>query len=216
MRYNLCIFDMDGTTLDTLKDLQQALNYALSQFGYPTHPIEAVRGFVGNGLRNLIKNGLPAGTDDDTIDRVLEIYHPFYAEHCFDFTGPYDGVTEMIRELRAKGIATAIVSNKADYAVQALCERFFPGCFDYCIGEKEGLKRKPAPDMVEAVIKSLGADPDRCIYIGDSEVDIDTANNCGIDQAIVTWGFRDREYLAEKGAENIFDTIDELYRFLIS
>ncbi len=216
MKYNLCIFDMDGTTLDTLKDLQQALNCALSQFGYPTHPLKAVRGFVGNGIRNLIKNALPAGTDDETIDKVLEVYQPFYAEHCCDCTGCYDGVTDMIQSLRAKGIATALVSNKADYAVQVLCERFFPGCFDLCIGEKEGLKRKPAPDMVDAVIMSLDADSSKTIYIGDSEVDIATAENSRIDCAIVTWGFRDRDFLEKKGASNIFDTIEELYDFLIS
>lgn len=206
MRYKLALFDLDGTVLDTLEDLTDATNAAMAMHGYPTHSIDAVRSFVGNGIGNLIRSALPEGTNEAEFHTVLGDFKKYYGEHCADKTKPYDGVLEMLRTLRAAGVQTAVVSNKADFAVKALVERYFKGLFDIAIGEREGVARKPAPDSVLEVMRELGADAAECVYIGDSDVDVLTAKNAGVDGIFVTWGFRSEACLRETGAETVVYT----------
>ena len=202
-KYKLALFDMDGTILDTLEDLTDATNVMMEKYGYPTHSIDAVRTFVGNGLRKLVERALPAGTDDAKIDTVLGDFKVYYADHCADKTHPYDGVREMIARLREKGIITAVVSNKVDEGVQELVREYFPGLFDLAVGERPNVKPKPAPDMVFAALETLKIDIRDAVFIGDSDVDLKTAQNAGIDGIFVDWGFRSAALLRESGAEII-------------
>lgn len=212
--YKLAVFDMDGTILDTLEDLKDSVNYALSECGYPKRTYDEVRGFVGNGIRKLIERAVPKGTEIADIDRVHEVFTGYYKLHCADKTKAYDGIKPLIEKLRANGIKTAVVSNKADYGVQELCKQYFDGLFDYAVGEREGIRRKPAPDSVNEALRVLGIDKSEAVYIGDSDVDFETAVNAGLPCISVLWGFRDEEFLREKGAKlfvhdpaEIFDII---------
>ena len=215
MRYKLALFDLDGTVLDTLEDLTDATNAAMAMHGYPTHSIDAVRSFVGNGIGNLIRSALPEGTNEAEFHTVLGDFKKYYGEHCADKTKPYDGVLEMLRTLRAAGVQTAVVSNKADFAVKALAERYFKGLFDIAIGEREGVARKPAPDSVLEVMRELGADTAECVYIGDSDVDVLTAKNAGVDGIFVTWGFRSEACLRETGATELVDAVPALTKQIL-
>ncbi len=210
MRYKAALFDLDGTVLDTLEDLADATNTVLTAHGYPTHTVDAVRSFVGNGIGNLIRRALPEGTDEAKIHTVLGDFKKYYAEHCADKTKPYDGVLEMLQTLRAAGIQTAVVSNKADFAVKALADHYFAGLFDVAVGEREGVARKPAPDSVFEVMRDLGVISAECVYIGDSDVDVLTAKNTDIDGIFVTWGFRSADCLRQSGATVIVNSVSEL------
>ena len=210
MLYKLFVFDLDGTLLDTLEDLKDSLNYALEKSGYPTRSLEDVRRFVGNGIRKLMERGVPDGTENSAIDNVHKDFTKHYAVHCADKTKPYDGILELLHTLRAAGCKTAVVSNKADYAVQELCGQYFDGLFDFAIGERKDIQKKPAPDAVYEVLRQLNMEKSHSVYIGDSEVDIETARNAGMDSIIVDWGFRDREFLLEKGAEIIISKPEEI------
>ena len=210
-RYDYAIFDLDGTILYTLEDLKNSLNYALESHGCPARTLEEVRRFVGNGVRKLVERGAPAGTDPAELDRLYETFHEHYKSHDLDTTRPYEGIPELLERLRKAGVRLAVVSNKVDYAVKALCERFFPGQFDVAIGETPDVAKKPAPDMVEKALAALGADKGRAVYIGDSEVDVQTARNAGLDEIIVTWGFRSREELAPYGPKVLAADADDLY-----
>ena len=198
--YQLAIFDLDGTLLDTLADLRQGLNYALSTQGFAPRTLPEVRAFVGNGIRKLIERAVPAGTDEAQIEAVFEAFNPYYAVHCADFTTPYPGISELLRQLQADGVVSAVVSNKPDYAASA--------------GAKDGVRKKPCPDAVFEVVRQLGAEALRAVYIGDSEVDVATARNAGLPCISVSWGFRDRDVLVNAGAETICDSMDALYRAL--
>jgi phosphoglycolate phosphatase len=201
----LVIFDLDGTILDTLEDLCDATNYALGCFGFGARTLDEVRRFVGNGIGKLIERAVPDGTDEKTTEAVLATFKEYYGEHCEDKTAAYDGVMEMLEELRAAGIKTAVVSNKADFAVQKLCEKYFDGMFDVCVGERSGVPRKPAPDSVYGILNELGVAACDAVYVGDSDVDIATARNAGLDEILVSWGFRGREFLLEHGAKVVVD-----------
>ena len=190
------LFDLDGTLLDTLEDLLDATNYALRCHGYPQRTLPELRSFVGNGAWNQMRLSLPEGSAPEEIQAVLDTYKPYYTAHCQNKTKPYDGISEALAELKEK-YAIAIVSNKPDAAVKALCADYFPGI--YALGEAPGCPRKPAPDMVFQAMEAIGAE--RCIYIGDSEVDILTAKNAGVPCVSVLWGFRDKEDMANAGAE---------------
>lgn len=203
MKYKLLIFDMDGTILDTLKDLQNCINHALKLSGYPERTLDEVRSFVGNGLAKLVERAVPKEATAKDCEKVFSDLKAFYKEHCTDYTKPYDGIVETIRDLKLAGYKTAVVSNKADFAVQDLVKEYFDGLFDVSVGEKEGRKKKPAPDSVYYVLDTLHISKEDAIYIGDSEVDIETAKNAEIDSIIVEWGFRDKAFLVEKGA-NVF------------
>lgn len=215
MAYKLAIFDLDGTILNTLEDLADAMNYALGVHGYPGRTIEEVRRFVGNGIRKLIERAVPAGLAKEEIDRVHETFSAYYQQHCADKTRPYEGVLPLLERLRAAGCLTAVVSNKADAAVQPLCQRYYNGLFDYAVGERAGIRRKPDPDSVQEVLRCLQVEAADAVYIGDSEVDIQTAENAGLDSIIVTWGFRDREYLESQGGRRFVDRPEEIEQIIL-
>ena len=200
MAYTTAIFDMDGTILDTLDDLADSVNYALGLHGMPASPRPEVRQHLGNGMDYLIAHSVPAGTSHELEQQVLAEFKADYAKRCVVKTAPYPGILDLMAELRRRGIARAVVSNKGDFAVQELVERYFPGVFDIAVGERKGVRRKPAPDTVYAVMDELGADPVDTVYIGDSEVDVETARNAGIACIAVDWGFRDHDVLVGLGA----------------
>lgn len=206
----LVIFDMDGTILNTLDDLKDTLNYALEQYHFPARTLEETRAFVGNGIHKLIERAVPEGTDAQTVENVFGTFLEYYQIHCMDRTRPYPGIVSLLQSLKEAGLRTAVVSNKADAAVQELCERFFPGLFDFAVGEHEGVQKKPAPDMVQLALRALGTQEPDAVYVGDSDVDIATAKNSGLDSIIVTWGFRDREFLESQGADVFADTPEEV------
>ena len=210
MAYKLVIFDLDGTILNTLEDLADATNYALAEHDYPLRTIEEVRRFVGNGIRKLIERAVPAGLTEREIDEVHQTFSGYYQQHCADKTCPYEGILPLLQRLRAAGCLTAVVSNKADVAVQPLCRQYYEGLFDYAVGEREGIRRKPAPDAVLEVLRRLEVDAADAIYIGDSEVDIQTAANAGLGCIVVTWGFRDRAYLESQGGRRFVDSPEEI------
>lgn len=210
MKYKLAIFDLDGTLLDTLQDLANSLNYALKNIGFPQRSIEEVRRFVGNGIRKLIERGVPAGTSEEETERVLADFMEHYKAHCSDSTKPYDGICELLAALKEKGYLTAVVSNKADAAVKILCEKYFPGKFDAVVGERQCVRKKPAPDTVNSVLAQLGIDREDAVYIGDSEVDVETAKNAGMDCVSADWGFRSRAELTQAGAAKIISCPTEI------
>ena len=215
MLCELAIFDLDGTILNTLEDLADSLNAALKAYGFPERTLEEVRCFVGNGIRRLIERGVPAGTPEEEIVRVHERFTAHYKVHCADKTRPYPGINDLLKNLRQAGCRTAVVSNKADYAVQELCEQYFPGVFDAAVGERAGILKKPAPDSVNEVLRRLNVTKENAVYIGDSEVDIATARNAQMRSILVDWGFRDRSFLVEQGAETIVSSPEEIERLLM-
>ena len=188
------LFDLDGTLLDTLEDLLDATNAALRHFGRPERTLAELRSFVGNGARNQIRLSLSGREDDPDLDAVLEWYKEYYSAHCQNKTAPYEGILDALAELAGE-YPIAIVSNKPDAAVKTLCARYFPGI--YALGESADCPRKPAPDMVYQAMKAIGVE--KCVYVGDSEVDIRTAKNAGVPCVSVLWGFRDKEVLEGEG-----------------
>lgn len=189
------LFDLDGTLLDTLEDILAATNYALSVHGYPSRTLAELRCFVGNGAENQIRLSLPAGASPEEVQTVLATYKPYYTAHCQHFTRPYEGIPQALAQISRK-YPLAIVSNKPDAAVKALCAREFPGIF--ALGESPDCPRKPDPAMVRKALAAIGADT--CVFVGDSEVDLLTAKNAGVPCLSVLWGFRDREDLEKAGA----------------
>lgn len=211
--YEVIVFDLDGTLLDTLADLHASVNAALEKFSFPRRTQEEVRSFVGNGIALLMKRAI--GKETPVFDEVLAAFKTHYGEHCADKTRPYAGILPLLKELRARGIKTAVVSNKADFAVKKLAEKYFEGLLFAAIGEDEehGIRKKPAPDSLFAVLETLGADKSKTAYVGDSEVDIQTAKNAGVDCISVTWGFKDREFLIGHGASVLIDSPDEILKY---
>ncbi|MCR4897014.1 MAG: HAD family hydrolase [Lachnospiraceae bacterium] len=197
---NTVIFDMDGTVLNTLEDLTDAVNYVLERFGMPLRTLEEYRRFFGSGIRVAITCAVPEGTPESTIDAMLPVFREYYTAHCLDKTGPYDGILPLMKTLKERGYRCAIVSNKIDPAVKELNERFFAEYVDVAIGERPGVARKPAPDMVRIAMEELGAAPEESVYVGDSEVDLQTAENAGLPCIVALWGFRDRDFLEAQGA----------------
>ncbi len=216
MSFQLALFDLDGTVLDTLDDLADAVNAALTKHGMPARSRDEVRSFVGNGIRALIERAVPAGTDRALAACVLEDFKTYYGTHCADRTTPYTGVPELLAKLRAHGVRTAVVSNKADFAVQALAKRYFADLFDLALGECDARPAKPAPDMVLHALKLLNTAPADAVYIGDSDVDVLTARNAGLSCIAVTWGFRDRTCLSRAGATVLADTARELQNLILA
>ena len=197
-------FDLDGTLLDTLGDLHASTNAVLRSFGYPQRTIDEVRRFVGNGARVLIQQAVPEG-EGHRVDEVLAAFQTYYAAHCDILTRPYPGIPELLTALGEK-YPLAVVSNKPDRAVKELAKIYFPAL--YARGESADCPRKPAPDMVHMAMQALGAD--RCVYVGDSEVDVLTAKNAGVPCIAVTWGFRDVDTLRAAGAEHFCHTAADL------
>jgi len=203
------LFDLDGTLLDTLEDLLDATNYALRTLGYPERTLPELRRFVGNGAKNQMRLSLPEGSSEEEIQRLLEVYKPYYTAHCQIKTRPYAGIPEALTLLKERW-PIAIVSNKPDSAVVELCAEHFPGI--YALGERTDCPRKPAADMVYKAMAAIGVDS--CIYIGDSEVDVYTAQNAGVPCLSVLWGFRDREDMAAAGAQWFCEEPESLPRIL--
>lgn len=201
------LFDLDGTLLDTLEDLRDATNYALDVCGYPIRSLEEVRRFVGNGAETLIRRALPACAEEEEVQKVLTTFRTYYTSHCRIKTKPYTGIPEALRVLSAE-YPIAIVSNKPDSAVKPLCAEYFPGIF--ALGETEGCPRKPAPDMVFKAMQAIHAE--RCIYVGDSEVDVLTAKNAGVPCLSVLWGFRNRADMEAVGVPHFCEKPEDLVK----
>lgn len=216
MKKTSLIFDLDGTLLDTIGDLTDSTNYALEKFGFPQRTTEEVRSFVGNGLKMLIFRALPAGTDDATIEAVLRQMKMHYTENYHNKTVPYSGIPELLTRLHEDGYPMAIVSNKADSVVSLLRTLYFDGLIPVAVGETEQISRKPAPDMVWEGLRRLGTQRDSAVYIGDSEVDIRTADNAGLPCLSVSWGFRTAQQLQAAGARQIVHSPQELYTVISS
>ena len=208
---NNLIFDLDGTLLNTLADLRDSTNYALETFGFPCRTTEEVRTFVGNGLGMLIRRSVPQATEEETVDAVLAAMKAHYREHYHDGTTPYDGILPFLRRMKKQGFRMAIVSNKADPMVQLLRELYFDDLIPVAVGELEGVARKPAPDLVRIALQRLGCTEEHTVYIGDSEVDIETAINAGLPCLSVGWGFRSEKDLRNAGAETVYRSPVELY-----
>lgn len=210
------IFDLDGTLLNTLDDLADSTNYALSKFGYPTRTIDEVRQFVGNGVAKLIERAIPEGKNNPNFEKCLAIFKENYAQNMYNKTTPYNGIIEMLSNLKSKGIKIAVVSNKFDLAVKELCKKYFEGFIDFAAGENEaqGIKKKPAPDTVISVLNEFNFAPEDAVYVGDSDVDIMTAKNSKMPCISVTWGFRDKKFLLENGATILINAPSEIYNHL--
>lgn len=210
------IFDLDGTLLNTLDDLADSTNYALSKFGYPTRTIDEVRQFVGNGVAKLIERAIPEGKNNPNFEKCLAIFKENYAQNMYNKTAPYNGIIEMLSNLKSKGIKIAVVSNKFDLAVKELCKKYFEGFIDFAAGENEaqGIKKKPAPDTVISVLKEFNFASEDAVYVGDSDVDIMTAKNSKMPCISVTWGFRDEKFLLENGATILINAPSEIYNHL--
>lgn len=205
MRFNTVIFDLDGTILDTLCDLRDSVNFALTINGLPCRSTEEIRAFVGNGIRLLVERAVPENTDKETVDKCFIDFKEHYKINSANSTKPYDGIIDVLHQLKGKGVRLCVVSNKADFAVQSLVEKYFAGIFDFAVGEKDRVRRKPYPDSVFAAMEYLGADKTKTVFVGDSEVDVETAVNSSIPCVSVTWGFRDKEVLEKLNPEYIID-----------
>ena len=209
--YETYIFDLDGTLLDSLEDLKDAVNHALRLSGFPERTIDEVRGFVGNGVGKLVERSVPGGKDNCHFPQVMADFNSYYLLHSCDKTQPYPGVTDLLGRLRSEGKRVAVVSNKFDEAVKLLIARYFNGLVEVAIGEKPGISRKPAPDTVVEALRELGADGSRAVYIGDSDVDVLTARNAGLPCISVLWGFRSREFLEKHGAQTFVSSPKEIF-----
>jgi len=199
--YQTFIFDLDGTLLDTLRDLAGSVNHALRQFGMPEHSLDDIRRFVGNGVRRLMERAVPQGADHPQFEEVFAAFRRHYMEHSLDTTRPYDGIVDTLRQLKRRGCRMAVVSNKMMAATRELVGHFFPE-IEVAIGEHEaeGIRKKPAPDTVYEALRQLGVGKEGAVYVGDSDVDLATARNSGLPCISVLWGFRDRQFLQENGA----------------
>ncbi len=215
MKYELAVFDLDGTILDTLQDLYTSVNAALAKSRFPLRSMDEVRAFVGNGVPKLISRACPDGCSEEQIAQVYQDFTAHYSLHCADTTCPYPGIFSLLSALRKEGMRLAVVSNKDDYAVKSLCADYFPDLFDAAVGGSAHVKKKPAPDTVNAVLAQLQTEPARAVYIGDTNVDIFTAQNAHMDCISVTWGFRDVAHLLENGATLLVHNADELKKAIL-
>ena len=215
MSYSTVLFDMGGTVLNTLDDLRDAVNHTLVSFGMPERTLGEIGHFLGNGARHLIERSVPDGTSPEMTEAVLAAYLPYYKAHCSVKTAPYPGIIDLMRRLKAAGVRSAIVSNKPDAATRELSQKIFGDLIDFTIGEKADIRRKPAPDMVLEAIRELNAERSECVYIGDTEVDLETAGNSGIDCISVTYGFRNEEELTAAGAKVFARSAEELEKIIL-
>lgn len=215
IKYDTVIFDMDGTLLDTLTDLTNTLNYALQKCDYPIHSKDAVRTIIGDGIRNLILRAMPKG-EQNNYDKVYAAFVEYYVEHSADNTIAYEGINELLLQLKQRGIKRAIVSNKVDLAVKQLSDLFFGNLIDVAIGESETIRVKPNPDGINEAMRILNADIKTTVYVGDGEADIMTAKNAGVDCISVSYGFRTEHYLLSQGAERIARSVAQLSNMLLN
>lgn len=215
MRYKAVLFDMDGTVLDTLADLTNAINHTLSDYGMPLLDKRQVAQYLGNGAAYLMSRAVPEGTPDALREEMLRAYQPWYDSHCAILTAPYPGIVSLMQALREAGVKQAVISNKQDTAVKQLAAQHFPGLLETAVGESETVRRKPNPDAVLAALREMGVEKRDAVYVGDTEVDLRTAENAGLACAVVGWGFRTEEQLYEAGAEHIFQSAEELRGWLL-
>ena len=213
-KYDTVIFDLDGTLLNTLEDLADAVNFVMRKNHYPQRTIEEVRRFVGNGIRRLMELAVPENISETEFEQVFEEFKNYYTEHCQIKTCAYDGVMPLLKHLYENGYAMAIVSNKNHAAVCELNDIYFKDYIEVAIGQKDGIRKKPAPDTVVQALKELGKTIERAVYVGDSEVDFATAKNSGMDCVLVTWGFRNLEELKEFQPVAFVDTAEQLQMIL--
>lgn len=210
MSYDVYVFDLDGTLLDTLGDLTASVNHALRWAGMPKRTIEEIRWFVGNGVKKLMERAIPDGLNNPRFDEVYQEFRDHYLHHGLDTTVPYPGIMELLQALKDEGKQIAVVSNKFYKATEELCQHFFGGLVDVAIGEREGIRKKPAPDTVEEALRQLNADRAQAVYVGDSDVDIQTARNSGLPCISVLWGFRDQDFLLAHGATTFVATPSDI------
>ncbi len=210
--YQAVIFDLDGTLLYTLEDLKDGVNHVMRNWNYPERTLDEVRRFVGNGIHKLIERAVPEGLEDEKVEQVFEEFKTYYTAHCEIKTRPYDGIMELLAQLKEKGIKLAIVSNKNDAAVKELARDYFADYIEkkVAIGEREGIRKKPAPDSVFEAMRILGVDKKDTVYVGDSDVDRATAKNAGLDCISVTWGFRDEALLKSLEPEYLIAEPEEI------
>lgn len=213
-RFDAVIFDLDGTLLNTLEDLADSVNAALASNALPCRDLDEVRQFVGNGVARLMALAVPEGTDRDLEAKCLSDFQAHYLGNMEHKTAPYPGVLALLEDLRRRGVVVAVVSNKFDGAVKSLCPRYFGDLVPVAVGESDQVAKKPAPDMVYRALETLGVSPDQAVYVGDSDVDIETARRAGMPCISVTWGFRDRDFLAAHGATQVAETVEALARLL--
>lgn len=213
-KYKTVIWDLDGTLLDTLDDLKDSVNTSLEEYGYPARTKQEIRSFVGNGIRKLVELSVPNGENNPDFDKIFKFFKLHYEKNCNNKTKAYDGIIPLLNKLKEDGISMAIVSNKSDFAVKELADIYFKEFISSAIGESDNIRRKPYPDSVFKAVKELGADKASCVFIGDSEVDIKTAENSGIDCLSVSWGFRTEEQLIKNGAAKVIATPKELELYL--
>ncbi len=216
MKKKIVIFDLDGTLINTLEDLKDSTNYALSRLNYPERTINEICQFVGNGVAKLIERAIPDGKDNPDFQQCLEIFKKHYSKNMYNKTAPYDKILQILKTLKQNGYITAVVSNKFDMAVKELCSKYFSGLIDFAAGENEvcGIRKKPAPDTVLKVLEKFNLTNNEAVYVGDSDVDIMTAKNSKMPCISVTWGFRNREFLINNNAEIIIDSPDEIIDIL--
>ena len=212
--YNTFIFDLDGTLLNTLDDLAASVNYALRTHGMPERTLDEVRSFVGNGVRLLMERAIPDGTDNPRFEETFATFRQYYMDHSLDKTRPYEGIPEMIHALKQRGCRLAVVSNKFYAATQELIRHFFPE-ITVAIGEHEaeGIRKKPAPDTVFEALRQLEVGKEKAVYVGDSDVDLQTACNSGLPCISVLWGFRDHDFLLAHGATTFISRPEELLKY---
>ena len=215
MGYTTILFDMDGTLMNTLEDMADSVNAILRQLGHAERSLDEVRAFVGNGAEMLVRRAMPDGSSKAEIAQALGLYQPYYAAHCQEKTRAYDGILPLLEELHRAGKQIAVVSNKPEGALRTLCDEYFAGLVKVVSGDMPGRRRKPWPDMVDAALEKMSADRNDAVYVGDSEVDVQTGKNAGLPVIGVSWGFRGREKLIEAGAETIVDSIEELRQKLL-
>ncbi len=214
---NIVIFDLDGTLLNTLGDLYISFNYAIEKFGYPRRTIEEIKSFVGNGIKTAIERALPHKVADDELNKIVELFKKYYIEHMNEHTAPYDGITDMLKELKSKGYRVGVVSNKYDNAVKELCKRYFGELVEIAVGESSEVNKKPAKDGVLKVLKELNTvetEVNNVIYVGDSEVDIETAKNAKIPCISVLWGFKDKDFLEKNGASIFAEVPNDIIKII--
>ncbi len=210
-QYETYIFDLDGTLISSLEDLAASTNFALRQHGMPEHSIEDIRMFVGNGVKKLMERAIPNGLDNPFFKDTYQTFRQHYMHHNLDQTKPYPAIMDMLTRLRREGKKVAVVSNKFQEATQELCKHFFGDLVQVAIGQRDNIKKKPAPDTVIEALRQLGTDRKGCVYIGDSDVDIDTARNSGLPCISVLWGFRDKKFLLAHGATTLISNPMQLF-----
>lgn len=210
-KYEAVLFDLDGTLLDTLEDLKDSVNYIMEKYHFPKRTLDEVRNAVGNGIHKLIERSVPKETDAETIESAFCDFMTYYQKNCMVKTKPYPGMEELLDRLKTDGCKLAVVTNKGNEAVQEMIPHYFGGIFEIAIGTTKEMPKKPAPDTAYFVLEKMHTEKEKALFIGDSQVDVETAKNAGIDSILVTWGFRDRETLIKAGAVNLAGDTKELY-----